>query len=573
MSFDKLEEAISLINNGQPDAARPLLIDFLRTKPQDEVAWRYLTRILPTTGQKIEALEHCLRLNAHSQWAQNALAELVEQRTRERQSRQKIEPPKPEAPKQELIPDGIFQPGKKPSSPGIDWAIRDRQGASGDRSTNRSTRPSSLPGGMIGRRGLSRFRHLKKGLIGAGLLSVGVIAVFYLLGRINGSGLGAETSALETQAVSAAPLEPALQVTPTPPPRPTATAQAVPTAEPVRGPFTLPEVQPVSDHPVITTRNANKAVLLSQWFVAKAVSVAFSPDGTLLAAGGWDGTVWIWETRTLLQSPWGRGQDLYHFNQPFGVNSVAFSPDGNTLAFGISAIKEPLRLLDISGLTTGGEPSMRSFEGHTDGVKSVAFSPDGNVLASSSFDDTVRFWDLASGRELAMIDGLYIEKIAFSPDQQAVATAFFDHGYTTIVWDFPRLIDKGMYSQEMATILDGGPGAAFSLDGEKFVTAEERISIWASPGLESDASPRHLQTLPGHTELVQCLALIPDGSVLASGARDRKIKLWDTASGRELITLVGHENRLHSLAFSPDGSLLASAADDGTVRLWGIPNN
>ncbi len=572
MSLDELEEAITLINRGQPEAARPLLIEFLKTKPQDEVAWRYLTRVLPTTDQKIGAIEHCLRLNPHSQWAQNALDELIEEQKRNSLKRSQPTAPKPKTGKRELIPAGIFEAGDNSPGHGIDWATRNKPSSGKDGSTSQKNRPASLPGGMAKRRGLARFRYLKTAVIGAGVLGLSVLVVFYLLGRGSNTRVSANTPNLETQTALSTANNSQTNESATLTPRPSPTARATSTAEPTRGPLTVPIIQPISDHPAFTTRNASQTALLSQWFVDEAVSVAFSPDGSMLAVGGWDGTIWIWETLTLVQSPWGRGQDLYHFNQPFGVNSVAFSPDGNTLAFGISAIQEPLRLLDITNLRSSPEPTIRSFEGHSEGVKSIAFSPDGAVVATSSFDNTVRLWDLATGQELGVIDGLYIEKVAFSPDGLAFATAYFDHGYSTIVWDYPRLLKEGAYSLEEATIVDGGPGVAFSLDGQEFVTAEERISIWAATGIADGGLPRKMQSLIGHPELVQCLALTPDGQILASGARDRKIKLWDTATGRELITLVGHEDRLHSLAFSPDGTLLASAADDGTIRLWGITN-
>ncbi|NIM08013.1 MAG: hypothetical protein GTO53_02370, partial [Planctomycetales bacterium] len=114
-----------------------------------------------------------------------------------------------------------------------------------------------------------------------------------------------------------------------------------------------------------------------------------------------------------------------------------------------------------------------------------------------------------------------------------LATAFFDAGYTTLIWDVSEVLRSGSQNDRQLLTLDGGPGVTFSHDGQRLVTAEQRISVWEVSDLPAQLAPNNLLTLPGHTELVQVLALSPDGRVLASGSRNRKIKLWDLNRGTE----------------------------------------
>ena len=109
-------------------------------------------------------------------------------------------------------------------------------------------------------------------------------------------------------------------------------------------------------------------------------SVAFSPDGTTLASGSADDTVRLWDVATKTH--------IATLNAYSSVGSVAFSPDGTILAAGVSA--KGVELWDVATKT-----KIATLSGHSLWVHSVAFSPNGTILASGSDDGTVKLWDVA----------------------------------------------------------------------------------------------------------------------------------------------------------------------------------
>ena len=204
-------------------------------------------------------------------------------------------------------------------------------------------------------------------------------------------------------------------------------------------------------------------------------------------------------------------------------------------------------------------PLKAIFVGHTDHVWSVAFSPDGQTLASGSQDSTIRLWDTHTGKLKMTLIGETgsIYSVAFSPDGQTLASGSQD---STI-----RLWDTHTGKLKMTLIEHAGwvASVAFSPDGTTLASghAYQTLLLWNTTTGQSE------KTLRGHTEVVEFVVFSPDGEMLASGGRDQTIRLWNPHTGKQ-IRLLTATSPVNRLAFSPDGGTLASGSWDNAIRLW-----
>ncbi len=277
-------------------------------------------------------------------------------------------------------------------------------------------------------------------------------------------------------------------------------------------------------------------------------SVAFSPNGKLLATGDTNGEIRLYEVANSQQLMTCKGHAGW-------VWSVTFSPDGQVLASGSN--DQTVKLWNTS---TG--QCFKTLEGHNGGVRSVTFSPNGQVLASGSDDQTVKLWNTSTGKCLKTLQehGCNVWSVAFSPKDYMLATGNDD--YTVRLWD----INSSLCIHTLEGHTQRVYSVAFSPDGNTLASGshDQTVKLWDTN------TGRCIKTLQEHTDLVHSVTFSVDGSAVVSCGDDQTVRVWDFVSGECLKTLQGHRSRVWSLGVCINSNICASSSDDQTVKLWNI---
>lgn len=272
-------------------------------------------------------------------------------------------------------------------------------------------------------------------------------------------------------------------------------------------------------------------------------------------------TVWLDGSVGVRDLHTGSTTALRDSEQPGAASSVAISPDGALVATG--GEDHRVRVFDAA---TGKEKL--SLPGHGDRVLDVAISRDGRVLFSGGIDTTVRLWDVASGRLLRALEQKEIVTfVAPSPDGKSVLAAGLDG--VVMQWDIATGEPRLTLRHTFAPVSGFSVSAAASPDGAWIVTADMStgIKVWdARTGFQIGPTLSPCDT-------TGAVAFVADGRAIVAGCNSGSILEWKLdalVQGEPEVRreYSGHEGPVSFLAPSKSGELLVSASTDGTVRLW-----
>jgi WD40 repeat protein len=276
--------------------------------------------------------------------------------------------------------------------------------------------------------------------------------------------------------------------------------------------------------------------------------LAFAPDNLLLASGGDDGCVWLWNipARTpLARLSWGAKF----------VFALAFSPDGQTLAVGTDS---SVLLLREEGGTW--KPFHQARE-HQSWVTSVSFTRDGQLLATGSADGTIRLWDAATRRKKSLktfTAGLgAVRSVEFAPNGLAIAAGGASGVGLWTATDYEPIVFYKLPDSDVRSI-------GFSPNGQSLLAAAGRAVLYADL-----TTPQPTPVLSGGPGAFRCLAIAKNDARLLTGREDGGVQLWEKLDGppRDFAC---HTGAVNGLAFSPDGKTAASAGDDFCVCIWDV---
>jgi len=282
-------------------------------------------------------------------------------------------------------------------------------------------------------------------------------------------------------------------------------------------------------------------------------ALASHPNEAIIVSGAEDGTLTVWDatTGTILHQ-----LALAHDG---AIYALAFSPDGSILASG--GADNRVRFWDAkTGESLADTPAW-----HTNWVSALAFSPTGTQLASSGADSTLILWDMATlspAQTVTLDEDVWVRGMTYNTTGEMLALAGLDGRLR--IWDAVSNQFLGdAYTGHMAGIWDVAPSQA----GDGFITggADGLVIVW-------DFTPPYRMATRAFVigRDVMSMAYHPSGAMLAIGANNGLVQLWDTEAGQLQTRLTGHEVAVMAMAYAPSGDYLVTFDIENRLIVWRV---
>jgi WD40 repeat protein len=276
------------------------------------------------------------------------------------------------------------------------------------------------------------------------------------------------------------------------------------------------------------------------------LTVAISPDGQLLASGSADNTLKIWD----IPSP----RPLRTLAHADAILGLSLSPDGKRLA--LAGMDGAIKVLDAATF----KPLLQ-LPGHVGAVQGLAFSPNGQTLAGAGADRTIRFWNATNGQPLGTIGAHSgpLRGVAIHPNN-VLAFSIGEDGLLKF-WQIPPQAGKTMANHNAPV-----RALALSGDGNQVLSGGADNNV----RLSNTATGQEIRVFTGAKAPVECVALNSNASQAAAAAADQ-LFLWNMADGKLIDQLYAHADAVTGISFQPQNQQLLTSGSDGLLRLWALP--
>ena len=273
-------------------------------------------------------------------------------------------------------------------------------------------------------------------------------------------------------------------------------------------------------------------------------AVAFAPDGQYVASGSEDRSIKVWQlTSGMLVSS--------HLDHVQRVNGIAFSPDGDWLA----SVSDD-RTAKI--YRTSDWALERTLTGHTDSVRSVVFSPNNITVATGSFDGSIRLWNVNDGSLIFTLPhASNVFTVAFTQDGHTLASGAWDKSIKLWNADKGALVDTFLGHTGPVLTLAFSPTRRVLTSGSWY--PEFAIKTWGQR--QGARTPR----VTNHSGSINELIFTPTGKLISGG--DTTARFWDESNG-QYLSVINPGTAIQTIALSPNGQLVALPGPNHTVRIY-----